>query len=253
MEKIIGGQVGEYDKKLFTCAHGFAGEGKTTFLLTYPPPLYLLNCGDRDSRSLLAQLPGHYEVYYEWLASDVDALSQPVAAQYTARADALLTAALAGKRGSFLLDGHDLFWEIIQAAKIAAREGTALRFKPANEYAFSFYGRLNKSPLQVGVSAMAQEMWDGPSSTGRFTHMGWKHLDRFLTTDLRVFHKEKMEAGRKPVPVQDPSVTHAGYFEDSKLQEALLRRIIDNPTFALVYKMTFGQAHPEGDKLWQPS
>lgn len=251
MEKLKGGQVGESPKKLFVCYHGFAGEGKTTQLLTFPPPLYILNCGDRDIKYLLNRLPENYDIYYEWLIQNPDA--PQLATSYIQRADAMLAVALKSGQGSFLIDAVDIFWDYIQAAKITKPEGTALRFKPANEYAFDFLQRLTVSPLQVGVTALASEVWEGPSATGRFTHGGWKHIDRYLTTDIRVFHKEQMVAGAKPVTTADPTVTHAAYFAASKLAEHLLRRIVDNISFSFLYKMTFGVAHPDAESLWKPS
>lgn len=252
METLKGGQVGDYARKLVLCAHGFAGEGKTTLLLTFPPPLTIVNCGDRDIKYLLEKLPEHYDINYEWIPFDVDAISKTTAEGFLSRAENALKVALKAG-GSFLVDAADLLWEITQAAKVDS-SGTALRFKAANEWGFSFWGRATKAAnLQVGMTSMAAEIWEGPSSTGRYKHGGWKHLDRYIETDVRMFHKEQMVAGNKPVAVSNPTVTHAGYFEASKKNEILLRRIIENPSFATIYKMTYGQAHPQEELLWRPT
>lgn len=252
MEKLRGGSVGEYLRKLFACYYGFAGEGKTTQLLTFPPPLHILNCGDRDIKPLLEQLPESHDIYYEWLVPDVDALSQRVAEGYLQRADALLALALKNG-GSFLMDGIDIHWEFVQIAKITAPEGTALRYKPANQYCFDFFGKLTSSPLQIGVTSLAAEIWNGPSSTGRFRYAGWKHIDRYIETAVRMFIKEQMAAGEKPQATQNPTVTHAAYIEQSKKAEHLARRVFDNMNFGFLYKATFGVPYPEEDKLWKPS
>lgn len=250
VERLKGGEVGSYPKKLFVCAHGFAGSGKTTLALTFPPPLYFLNC-DRDARHLLAKLPSHYDIYYEWLIKEVDTYDPQTAATYVTRAGNLIREAIKSGTGTVIIDGVDVLWEYVTTALVPP-EGTALRYKAANEAMFGILTPLSASPLQVVVTALAQEIWDGPRSTGRYTHGGFKHIDRYILTDLRTYIVETVEAGEKPTPVPNPTVTHAAYVEQSKLSEHMLRRIIERPSFALLYKMTFGEPWPEEDKLWHP-
>jgi hypothetical protein len=248
LEKLRGGQQLEYPRRIFACYHGFGGEGKTTQLLTFPPPLNIVNCGDRDIKYLLERLPD-CEINYEWLTWDVDAPGK--AKSYLQRATAMRDHALRSG-GSFLMDGHDLWWDYVQAALVSP--GTALKYKPANEFQFGFWQPLVAAPnLQVGVAALAQEKWEGASSTGRFSHGGWKHMERYIETDVRMFIKEQLVAGEKPQTTQNPTVTHAGYIEGAKKAEHLLRRIFDNLSFALLYKMSFGQAYPNEEALWKPS
>jgi hypothetical protein len=248
LETLRGGQPLDYPKKLFVCYHAFTGEGKTTQLLTFPPPLHFVNCGDRDIKHLIERLPDSYEIHYEWLVWDVDATAK--AESYLERATAMKNLAIRNG-GSFLMDGSDLFWDFVQAAKVSP--GTALKYKPANEFMFGFWQPLTAaSNLQVGVTALAQEIWEGASSTGRYSHGGWKHLDRYIETDVRMFIKEQLVAGQKPAATQSPTVTHAGYIEASKKAEHLLRRIFDNLSFASLYRYTFGEAYPEEEKLWKP-
>lgn len=255
-EQLKGGEApkGETDR-IFANVYGTSGSGKTAFALTFPPPFFILNF-DKDMKHLLVQLPDSYDIEYERLVFEVDGLTAGAAAQYVAKADALLKKALLRGEGTFILDGGDLFWDVAKIAKLMKGGDGVLPkdYSPANTYMNSFLSRLQNAPFHVCTTAMARKKWTGAKTeSDQMESDGFKHRKRWVTNEVYMFTPEQRQYPSE-VPAQGGTgQTHNAYIDTSKINESLVGTVIPNLTFKLLYAMVYGSLPEEYKKLWTPS
>jgi hypothetical protein len=246
---------------MMTLVYGFPGSGKTSFLLSFPPPLFMVNL-DRDPSELFRQLPENYEVTYERIQYDVDmtpAKANSVLSKVGAMAQLAINHARENpeRPGSFLFDGFDLQWEYVKEAKLPPSRGdgiAAKEYADANTWMLGLLSKLYYSPLQVGLSALAKEIWNKQSSgSGTYDPEGFRHRGRWMTHEIYMFSPEEVVPREKP-RAEGLGQSHRSYIKVSKFNEQkLVRLIVPNLTFATVYKLSFGENHPQQDELWTPS
>ncbi len=255
-EQLKGGESpkGEADR-IFANVYGTSGAGKTAFALTFPPPFFILNF-DKDMSHLLVQLPDSYDIEYERLVFEVDGLTAGSAAQYIAKADALLKKALLKGEGTFILDGGDLFWDVAKIAKLMrGGEGVLPKdYSPANTYMNSYLSRLQNAPFHVCTTAMARKKWEGAKKeSDKMESDGFKHRKRWVTNEVYVFTPEQRQYPSE-VPAQGSTgQTHNFYMDTSKINESLVGTVVPNLTFKLLYAMVYGSVPEEYKALWSPA
>ena len=260
-ETIKGGQAlpGYAAKKIFAIWHGQPGSGKTSALLSYPPPIHFVNL-DKDPSALTLKLPAHYEIVYEGIQYDMD-LSPSMANTVLAKIEAMILKAAAYAKahpdapGSFCLDGSDLWWDDVKIAKLpkGADEAAARDYADANAHMNTNLARLYNAPMHVGLSAMSKEIWRQQSKgTGTYDPDGFRHRGRWITHEVYMFSPEDTAPTLSPSS-GETGQTHRSYIQKSKLNEALVRRVIPNLSFKVLYKLTFGELPANHEQLWTPS
>lgn len=275
MTKLIGGQspATERADKIMLLAHGFPGVGKTAFALSFPAPFWVFNL-DRAIGALSTKLPEGHLLDYEAVAIDVDSPTKATAVQYLTRFDKLLNRALTGqildddgtvitvpKDGTFILDGSDIFWDIVKIAKVNNLDSDLPKeYAPANAYMNGVLGRLGRSSLNVVFSTISSKVWTGAKTeSDRVRANGFKHKDRMLTHEVYMFTPEdrrnpqEVPKGGDAATPGSTGQTHRAIITMSKLNESLINRVMPNLNFGLLYRLTFGMAYPEPERLWSPS
>ena len=253
---LKGGQrpEGEQDK-LMTNAHGKQGVGKSTFALTHPSPLFYFNC-DRPMGKLLEMLPDSYEIVYEAIPLDVDTITPGLAAQYMAKFDALVNQALKRGEGTFVVDGIDIFCEIVKVAKLPKSSGEAIprEYADYNTYFNNHHRRLGVSGLQICTTAMSKPVWTGAKTeTDMMQSEGFKWRGRWITTEIYMFTPENCDTPHATPVEGQRGHTHMTWISTSKLNEKLVGAVIPGLTFGLLYRMTFGKNYPDAAKLYSPT
>lgn len=256
-ETLRGGQrpSNEQVDKLVTLDYGLPGTGKSSFVLSHPSPIYFFNC-DRGIAPLLERVSETAEVVYERAQLDVDGLTPGLAARYLLAFDKLAGDALRRGEGTFAVDGWDLFWDIVKIAKIPGLSDSTLpkEYEPANVYMNNWLQRLCNSPLQVVFTTIAEPIWGGAKKeTDQMRSSGFKHRGRWLTHEIYFFTPEEKDIpDRKPLD-RSGGQSHSAYIGISKLNERLTGMVVQDLSFASLYRMTFGRAHPKAAELWSPS
>lgn len=244
----------ERGDKLFVRSYGIEGVGKTRFGLSFPGPFYIFNL-DRSMDHLLEAMPEHIEYEYEQAVIDVDVPTPGTALQYLAKFDALMRSAHTGGKGTVLIDGWDILWDIAKIAKVKnLNEDTmAKEYAPANEYMNSHLRRLGTSKLNVVLTTFAKQKWTGmKTETQQMITEGFKYGGRWITHELYHYLPDAKTAPLM-IPTQGAmGVTHMAHINQSKLNEKLIGRVIPNPSYAMLFKYTFGRMPEEYDKLWTP-
>ena len=258
-ETIKGGQPTStaVANKLMMLWFGMPGSGKTSAMLTYPPPLHYVNL-DRDPSELFKQLPPNHEITYEGIPYDVD--TNPASAtQILAKVDSMARKAAVGKKGSFLLDGLDLLWEYVKVAKLPKTSGKdtnlAREYADANSWMHGFLGRLHAAHIHVGFTSVAREIWRAQSQgTGTYEPQGFAKRDRWMTHEVYLFSPEDTAPQEKPRDATQTGQSHRGYIKVSKYNEAeMVRRVVPNITFKILYKLSFGSLPKKHEDLWTPT
>jgi len=261
--KLTGGQAPEDESsdKIMLLGHGYPGVGKTAFGLSFPAPFWIFNL-DRPMGELIKKLPVTHEVTYEAMPVDLADTSKAAAIQYLTKFDALLKDALAGSSdGTMLIDGWDIFWDLVKIARVNNLESDLPKeYAPANAYMNGILGRLGRSKLNVVFTTISSKVWSGAKTeTDRVRADGFKHKDRMLTHEVYLFSPEDrrnpVEAprGGDPTKAGETGQTHRALITMSKLNETLINRMIPNLSFALLYKLTFGQSYGSPERLWSPA
>lgn len=265
--ELMGGMKpeSEVSDKIFCLVHGYSGVGKSGFCLSCPPNWWMVNC-DRAIGQLSAQLPPTSMLTYEAIQQDVDTVSPAIARNYLMRFDVVLNRALAaaklaaakGERpGTFILDGADNFWEYVKIAKVpnyldgvdAPKE-----YAPANTYMDNMLARLGMSPINVAFTVFSSRVWTGmKKESERVKAVGYKHMERYLTHEIYMYSPDDTIH-----PLETPEKTalgqnHRAVITRSKLNEKLINLLIPNITFGMLYRLTFGAAYPEAERLWSPA
>lgn len=251
VEVINGGQrATDRPRKLFVQVFGTDGVGKTSFALSFPSPLWIVNL-DRNMDDLLEILPEHYEVHYEEVPYDVD-MSRGVASTVLMRVKKLFADAVKGGTGTFFIDGADLYWEYVKMAMLPEGADIPNQWGPANSEMSSMYRRAESCSLQVVFSSIASKVWEGMKrETDRMQADGFKHAGRFINTKVYLFTPEN-HATPAERPVERIGQTHSGYISTAKLNEKLVGAVIPNLSYKMLYRMTFGELPAEHGKLWTP-
>ena len=253
----------EVDKTV-ELVYGLPGVGKSAYAFSHPSPVRFFNC-DRPAASLIKKLPSHYEVHYESVDLDVDGMTPNMAARYLTAFDRMAGEAIKSGVGTFVCDGWDIFWEIVKLAKVPGLSDSTLpkEYEPANGYMIAWLRRLVQAPIPVVFTTIAEPIWSGAKTTdaeGRLKSSGFKHRGRFLTHEIYMYSPEEkdkpterprelLDKDKRPVGGQ----SHSSYIGVSKLNEKLVGRVIPNLNYGLLYRMTFGVAHPQAAELWNPA
>lgn len=249
----------EAEDKIVLLEHGHAGTGKTALAFSFPDPFWMFNL-DRAVAHLWKQMPPTRAMEYEAFTIDVDSPTPGIAQQYLNKFDLLLGAAIkSGSNGTFIVDGWDIFWDIVKIAKVRnldAGNDLPKEYAPANSYMNGILGKLGRSKLNVVFTTISSKVWTGAKTeTDRMKADGFKHKDRMLTHEMYMFSPEDRRTPNEvPNPVAtDVGQTHRGIITLSKFNEKLINRVVPNPNYALLYKLTFGKGYPEPDRLWSPA
>lgn len=250
-EKVLqGGQrATERPKKIFLQVFGKEGTGKSSLALSFPSPLWIVNL-DRNMDDLLEHLPSHYEIHYVEVPYDVD-MVRGTAAQVLLRVREMFDKAVAHGSGTFFIDGADLLWEYVKAAKIPDAD-VPNQWGPANTAMESIYRRAEACNLQVVFSVIASNVWEGmQKETKKMKPDGFKHAGRFINTSVYVFNPED-HSNPLERPAEAKGQTHSSYIATSKLKEDIVGTVFSDLSFKMLYRSIFGELPPEHEKLWKP-
>lgn len=251
VETFKGGQrATDRPKKIFAQVFGTEGVGKTSFALSFPSPLWIVNL-DRNMDDLLERLPEHYEIHYEEVPFDVD-MSKGVAATTIMKVKNLFKQAIAAGTGTFFVDGIDLYWDYVKMAKLPDDAELPNQWGPANSEMESFFRRSEAAPLQMVFNSIASKIWTGATKeSNQMKADGFKHTGRFINTSIYIFTPEDHS---KPDlrPTEQRGQTHHSYISMAKLKENIVGSVVPNLSYKMLYKMTFGELPPDHEKLWVP-
>lgn len=256
--ELVGGQAppNEPENKIALLAHGLAGVGKSGLALSFPEPFWYYNL-DRPIGHFMKVMPETRHVSYEAATMDVDATTPGMAQQYLNKFDALVKAAVASKsNGTFVVDGWDIFWDLVKIAKVKNLDDSTVskEYAPANEYMNNHLRRLGLSNLNIVFTAFSKQKWTGmKTETTLMLPEGYKHKERWLTHEVYMFTPEnKHEPDIKPTGLVGGQ-SHSSYISRSKLNEKLIGTVVPSLTFGMLYKLTFGKGYPEPERLWSPA
>jgi hypothetical protein len=200
---------------------------------------------------LLEKLPEHYEIHYESVQYDVD-MNRSVAAGVMLKVKALFEAAIKGGKGTFFMDGADLYWDYVKLAKLPEDADIPNQWGPANSAMDSFYKRAEAAPIQVVFTGIASPVWEGmKKETDRMKADGFKHAGRYINSKVYMFTPEDHSTPQSR-PVEKKGQSHSAYISTSKLNEKIVGSVIPNPSFKMLYRMTFGELPPDHELLWTP-
>lgn len=249
------------NNKLMVLGHGYPGVGKSALGLSFPTPHYVFNL-DRPLDNLIEKLPTAHKVVLEDAPQDVDAASRAVAQSYLTKFDALMKRALTeGGDGTAMIDGWDIFWDLVKIAKVANLDSDLPKeYAPANAYMNQWLGRLGRSRLNVYFTTVSSRVWTGAKTeTERVRADGFKHKDRMLTHEVYMFSPEdrrnpfEVPKGGDSKTPGSLGQTHQALITMSKLNENLINKAVPNLSYSLLYRLTFGKAYPEPARLWSPA
>lgn len=257
MEILKGGQLPSNEpikERLITAIYGVEGVGKTTLALTFPPPLFILNC-DRNMSKYIKLLPETHEVHYERLdLQDVDALSPEMAKVHTARANKLIQTGLKVGHGTIILEGEDLFWEVVKISLLPRGDAKAREYADANEYMNNHYRRTERSDLNMAITSFAKPEWVGETKTsGKYQREGFKWTKRWYNTAVYLYLATNTKPDAVPADVNKAiDLQFKAQMTENKEDKRLQMRTLPRLTYALMFKMTFGHMPPDADLLWKP-
>lgn len=251
VKTLQGGQrATDRPKKIFAQVYGKEGTGKTSLALSFPPPLFIVNL-DRNMDDLLEQLPPHYEIFYEEVPFDVD-MTAGVAASIMMKVNALFAQAVHGGKGTFFMDGADLYWEYVKAAKLPADADVPNQWGPANTAMESFYRKAENCGLQVVFNSIASNVWEGMNKeTKKMKADGFKHAGRFINTSVYTFCPEDYSTPAER-PVAMSGQTHSAFISTAKLNESVVGSVFPNLSYKLLYRAIFRELPPDHEMLWTP-
>jgi hypothetical protein len=202
---------------------------------------------------LLEALPSHYEIHYDEVPYDVD-MVRGTAANVMLRVKTMFDAAVKHGSGTFFVDGADLLWEYVKAAKLPEQADVPNQWGPANTAMESIYRRAESCGLQVVFNTIASNVWEGmQKETKKMKPDGFKHAGRFLNTSIYLFTPED-HSNPEERPSAHLGQTHHAYISTSKLNESIVGMTVPNLSFKLLYRMVFKEAYPETEELplWTP-
>lgn len=247
---------GEATDKIMCLVSSFPGKGKSGFALSFPEPIWYFN---------LDRAIGHFhdawatrKVTYEAVVIDVDKPSPAVANAYLAKFDLLVRDAIKSKtNGTFIIDGWDIFWDLVKYAKLPAGGADSMpkEWAEANEYMNNHLRRLGLSQLNAVFTTIASKVWTGmKTETDRVRADGFKHKDRWLTHEVYLFSPENnTEPEAVPKNAATPGQAHYARINQSKLNEKLIGVVVPSLTFSLLYKLTWGRPYSQPERLWSPA
>jgi len=259
MEAIKGGQRPASDpdhKVLRSIFFGEGGVGKSTAALTFPPPLYILNC-DKPIGDLLTRLPANYDVFYERLVfDDVDTLTPQMAKQYLATANAMVRKALKeGEGGTLFIDGADNLHQAVTIALLPANDPGAWAYASVNSWWDSHYRRCSGRNINWVMTTFSKAEWGaGGAPSGRQLMEGWKWMKRWLVQAAYFYIKTATDPTTFPTdrPTGGVNLEFRTQITEAKEKKALIGRTMSKLSYKLLYKLYYGELPPNHEQLWTP-
>src|SRR3990167_1726669 len=243
---------------LRTEIYATTGAGKSTVAATYPPPLWVFNL-DRSWAPIIEQLPDSHVVHYLEIPVDADMLIKGIAADHLLSFDKFLRQAGESKEGgSFILDGADVWWDLVKAAKLPAGDGSdmARDYYQPNTYANSRYRRMAALPMHLVCISAARTLWG--SATKELEMMeseGFKHRLRWMTSQVRLFSPEsRLSTPSVPRTVSDANLgrTFHGYVSLSKERPSIEGTVEPSLTYLTLYRKIYRKNPPDAAQCWLP-
>lgn len=238
--------------------YGLTGVGKSTMAATFPNPLWVCNF-DRPWRKIIESLPETHEVHYLEIPIDVDMLIKGVAESHLLSFDKFLRSAEKSEDGgTFILDGGDVWWDVIKAAKLPSGTdgGDVPRdYYQANTYANSRYRRMTALPMHLNIISAARTKWASQSKeTETLESEGFKHRLRWLTSQVRLFSPES-RLTTPMIPMADAKAgrTFYGYVSLSKEKPEVEGTVEPNMTYMTLYRKIYRKNPPDSGKCWVPT
>ena len=247
---------------MFANFWGPSGVGKSSALLSFPPPLYILNF-DRQIQQLFKYLPANYQgnVFYEEFTGDLNNVSKASAQQALTVCERLIQHAFEGGVGSLLIDGGHRWWDMVKIAKLPKGEDESVPkdYHWPNEYARAILLALEASPLQIGITHPANTVWEGlKTESGRVKPEAFKHLPTVQKLEVFMFVTGR-EAEVSPreaemrIGAARPSSSfprHWGEIRVCKYDTSLEGILLSNISFRTLYNLCTNSDW--GGELYEP-
>lgn len=235
--------------------YGTTGVGKSTFAATFPGPLWIVNF-DRSWAPIIEQLPETCHIRYMEIPVDADMLVKGIAASHLLSFDRFLAEASQSKDGgTFILDGADIWWDVVKAAKLPEGGADVARdYYVPNTYATSRYRRLSSLPMHLVCVTAARNKWDSASrESDMMESEGFKHRMRWLTSQVRLFSPES-RTYTPSIPRADakPGRTFHGYIAMAKENPSLEGSVEPSLTYLTLYRKLYKRQPPDADRCWAP-
>ena len=242
---------------LRTEAYGLTGGGRSSFAATYPSPLWVCNF-DRSWAHIIEQLPETHMVNYLEIPVDSDMLVKGIAADNLLSFDKFLQKASVSKDGgTFILDGADVWWDVIKAAKLPSGDGSdqARDYYQPNTYANSRLRRMGALPMHLVCISLARTKWASASKELDMVESeGFKHRLRWMTSQVRIFSPEnRMATAMIPTADTKPGRTFHGYVSLAKERPQIEGSVEPSLTYTTLYRKLYRKDPPDMAKCWVPT
>ena len=238
---------------LRTEVYGTTGVGKSTFAATFPSPLWIVNF-DRSRAPIIEQMPSECEIDYLEIPVDSDMLIKGIAADHLLSFDKFIKeAASSDAGGTFILDGADVWWDTVKAAKLPDSDDLRDYYIP-NTYANSRYRRMCTLPMHFVAVAASRNKWEGKTKESTTQESeGFKHRLRWITSQVRIFSPE-MRITTPLIPSQDSKLgrTFYGYVSLAKERPSIEGTVEPSLTYLTLYRKIYRKNPPDAAQCWLP-
>lgn len=269
--------MGDGEKKrlptIFANIYGPPGTGKTTFALTFPGPLFLARFDRRADDLINRATAAGIEVVEEgFVGSLLPADPRGEAEEILERFEAFASRALERGEGTFVIDGGNRLWDIVQRVKLPDIDAVAdpeerrrlekrrrILYGAANEYLHGVLLALEDSPLHVAVTHHTKRVYDErgqetdlvePDYFRRVPYVANLDVFLFATRASALSLPGVLAAAhRKSEQVLAPPGFH-GVITLCKFAPELEGRRMENITFAKLWFLLFGEKYPT--PTWNP-
>lgn len=257
METFKGGETPANEpikKRLITAIFGKEGVGKTVLALTFPPPFFIINA-DRNMSKYLKLLPPSHVVNYERMSlDDVDSLTPEMAKVYMGKINKMVSMAIKANEGTLIWEGEDIIWDIVKTGTLPRGDAKAREYADSNNWMNNHYKRAEESNLNMAITSFAKPEWVGETKTsGKFIREGWKWTPRWYNTAVYMYLGESTKPLENPDPRAKPlDLKFTSQVTENKEKKSLVMRTLPRLTYALLYKMTYGEMPANAELLWKP-
>lgn len=270
---------GEVVRGFTVNVYGQPGVGKTTFAFTFPSPIWFARF-DRRSDDIVAQArAAGVEVHEEgFVGAAVPDDPRGEAEGMLSRFEEFVDKALNVGKGTFVIDGGNRLWDIVQRVKLPDVEGVVdaeqrarlerrrrLLYGAANEYMHSTLLMLDNSPLFVVITHHTKPVFNerGEEVTGLLQPDYFRRVPYVAQLEVFLF-------ATRPSHVSVPSLLAAANSNDPAARVFappsfyavvtmckmpgggnLEGRVIRNLSFPVLWLLLYGQRW-DGPTVWHP-
>lgn len=235
--------------KTFINGWGLPGTGKTTFGLTFPGLVWLVQL-DRPADVLIKRMNAQVVD----LTPNLDSVMTSYAArEFMVVFDDFLSRAIAQGPGLFMVDGGDRLKDIARIVYIE-HDKDLKQYSALNEWMTRWMMKVHYSQLQGYITHPYDNVWESATKqSSRIEPDQWRHIDKVTTERLYFFTPGQ---SREVVPMaidmeanptyEPPQARFFTKIQQAKNDATIQGRVIENLTFSLLYELCFEEKYNGG-------